>query len=150
MRFYPWCRKSRPSRVEMLIKCQYGKQDSYKCCSWGHLGDRGREITCEISSWTGMCYIVNPVESAHEDVTVSDLLQSNYLISCLGQKDGDRLCGLVVRLAGWRPRGPAFDSLHYQIFWIAVGLERGPLSPPWPLVRERTIPTERPPLVGEI
>jgi hypothetical protein len=29
----------------------------------------------------------------------------------------DRLCG------------PGFDSRRYQIFWVAVGLERGPLSP---------------------
>jgi hypothetical protein len=24
---------------------------------------------------------------------------------------------------------PGFDSRRYQIFWVAVGLERGPLSP---------------------
>jgi hypothetical protein len=40
----------------------------------------------------------------------------------------DRLCGLVVRVAGYRSRGPGFDSLHYQISWQVVGLERGPLS----------------------
>jgi hypothetical protein len=41
----------------------------------------------------------------------------------------DRLCGLVVRLPGWRPKGPGFDSRRCQIFWVAVGLKRGPLSP---------------------
>jgi hypothetical protein len=25
-------------------------------------------------------------------------------------------------------RGPEFDSRRYQIFWVAAGLERGPLS----------------------
>jgi hypothetical protein len=40
----------------------------------------------------------------------------------------DRLCGLVVRVPGYRSRGPGFDSLHYQIVCEAVGLERGPLS----------------------
>jgi hypothetical protein len=40
----------------------------------------------------------------------------------------DRLCGLVVRVSGYRYRGPAFDSWRYQIFWVVVGLERGPLS----------------------
>jgi hypothetical protein len=40
----------------------------------------------------------------------------------------DRLCGLVVRVPGYRYTGPGFDSRHYQIFWEAVGLERGPLS----------------------
>jgi hypothetical protein len=40
----------------------------------------------------------------------------------------DRLCGLVVRVPGYRSRGPRFDSRRYQIFWKVVGLERGPLS----------------------
>jgi hypothetical protein len=39
-----------------------------------------------------------------------------------------RLCGLVVRVPGYRSRGPEFDSRLYQIIWEAVGLERGPLS----------------------
>jgi hypothetical protein len=40
----------------------------------------------------------------------------------------DRLCGLVVRVSGYRYRDPGFDSLHFQIFWEALCLERGPLS----------------------
>jgi hypothetical protein len=40
----------------------------------------------------------------------------------------DRLCNLVVRVPGCRPRSPGFDSRRYQIFCLAVGLERGPLS----------------------
>jgi hypothetical protein len=40
----------------------------------------------------------------------------------------DRLCGLVVRVPGYRSRDPWFDSRRYQIFWEIVGLERGPLS----------------------
>jgi hypothetical protein len=40
----------------------------------------------------------------------------------------DRLCDLVVRVSGYRPRGPVSDSRHYQIFWEVVALERGPLS----------------------
>jgi hypothetical protein len=40
-----------------------------------------------------------------------------------------RLCDLVVRLPDCRPRGPGFGSRCYQIFWVAVGLEWGPLSP---------------------
>ena len=38
------------------------------------------------------------------------------------------VCGLVVRVSGYRYRGPGFDSRRYQIFWVVVGLERGPLS----------------------
>ena len=40
----------------------------------------------------------------------------------------DRLCGLVVRVSDYRYRGLGFDSRRYQIFWVIVGLERGPLS----------------------
>jgi hypothetical protein len=40
----------------------------------------------------------------------------------------DRLCGLVVRVSGYRYRGPGFDPRRYQIFSVVVGLERGPLS----------------------
>jgi hypothetical protein len=40
----------------------------------------------------------------------------------------DGLCGLAFRVPGCRHRGPGFDSRRYQIFWVAVGLERGPLS----------------------
>jgi hypothetical protein len=38
-----------------------------------------------------------------------------------------RLCGLMVRVSGYRPRCPGFDSRRYQIF-LVVGLERGLLS----------------------
>jgi hypothetical protein len=40
----------------------------------------------------------------------------------------DRLCGLVVRVPGYRSRGPGFDSRRYQIIWEVVGLEQVPLS----------------------
>jgi hypothetical protein len=40
----------------------------------------------------------------------------------------DRLCGLVVRVPGYRCRGAGFDSRRYHIFWEVVGLKRGPLS----------------------
>ena len=40
----------------------------------------------------------------------------------------DCLCGLVVRVSGYRYRGSGFDPRHYQIFCVVVGLEWGPLS----------------------
>jgi hypothetical protein len=40
----------------------------------------------------------------------------------------DRLCGLVVKVSGYRSRGPGFDYRRFQIFLEAAGLERGPLS----------------------
>jgi hypothetical protein len=38
------------------------------------------------------------------------------------------LCVLVVRVPGYRSRGPGFDSRRYQIIWEVGSLERGPLS----------------------
>jgi hypothetical protein len=38
----------------------------------------------------------------------------------------DSLCGLVVRVLGYRTRRPVFDSRHYQK--KGMGLEEGPLS----------------------
>jgi hypothetical protein len=40
----------------------------------------------------------------------------------------NRLCGLVVRVSGYRSRGPGFDFQSYQIFWEVGGLEQGQLS----------------------
>jgi hypothetical protein len=38
------------------------------------------------------------------------------------------LCGLVLKVPGYIPRGPGFDSRRYQIFCVPVDLERGSLS----------------------
>jgi hypothetical protein len=40
----------------------------------------------------------------------------------------DRLCGLVVRVPGYRSRGPGFDFRRCQIFWVVVRQELGSLS----------------------
>jgi hypothetical protein len=40
----------------------------------------------------------------------------------------ERTSGLVVRVYGYRSRGPGFDFRLFHIFWEAAGLERGPLS----------------------
>jgi hypothetical protein len=56
----------------------------------------------------------------HRNTSFSD----NFLIHVYK----DRLCVLVVRVPGYRSRGPGFDSWRYQIFWEVVGMERSPLS----------------------
>jgi hypothetical protein len=57
---------------------------------------------------------------------VNSYLQIIKLCFCMSSYD--RLCGLLVRVPGYRSRGPKFDSRHYQIFSEVVGLERVPLS----------------------
>jgi hypothetical protein len=42
--------------------------------------------------------------------------------------DFDHLCGLVVRVPGYRFTCFGFDSRRCQFFWEVVGLERGPFS----------------------
>ena len=39
-----------------------------------------------------------------------------YKIVNANTPETDRLCGLVVRVSGYRYRGPGFDSRRYQIF----------------------------------
>jgi hypothetical protein len=44
------------------------------------------------------------------------------------KKGRDRLCALAARVPGYRLRGPGFYSRRYHIFWLLIGLERGPLG----------------------
>jgi len=48
--------------------------------------------------------------------------------SATGSTQPVRLCGLVVRNSGYSYSSLGFESRSYQIFCIAMVLERGPLS----------------------
>ena len=47
-------------------------------------------------------------------VVKHNLITEVYLMTVM--EPTDRLCGLVVRVSGYRYRGPGFDPRRYQIF----------------------------------
>jgi hypothetical protein len=77
------------------------------------------------------CWITNAIETHSEYAKHSFSMATVVRQTCLNITSihtiYDRLCGLMVRVSGYRYRGPRFDSRRFQIFWV-VGLERGPLS----------------------
>ena len=58
-----------------------------------------------------ICHLVALLD-AHHILHVSGIRANLRCVSILG----DRLCGLVVRVSGYRYRGLGFDSRRYQIF----------------------------------
>jgi hypothetical protein len=71
------------------------------------------ELCCYIKT----CTNVTPLSETKANRVL--LLYHNIIYDCL--------CGLVVRVPGYRSRGPLFHSRRYQTFWEVVSLERGPL-----------------------
>jgi hypothetical protein len=61
-------------------------------------------------------------------ITLENQSGANLVYKTCSIKIEDRLCGLVVRVSGYRSRGPGFDSRPYQSFWEVGGLERDPLT----------------------
>jgi hypothetical protein len=64
---------------------------------------------------------VTAVTNTH--ATIEELLDASFSMWPLSYQgkwsissSQDRLCGLVVRVSGYRSRGPGFDSRRFQIF----------------------------------
>jgi hypothetical protein len=103
-----------------------------RICQYG-LGKWLSETACQCGRCGGEIYLLSLVG-----------IEPRFLVSLVAIRNGlscdrctlqrhyqvsnDRLCGLVVRVPGYRSWGPRFASRCYQIFWVSAGLERGPLS----------------------
>jgi hypothetical protein len=70
-------------------------------------------------------YLKGSYEPSKSSSGVGDIQLSAYAEVI---QEWDRMCGLVVRVPGCRPRGLGFDFRRYQIFCVAVCLGRGSLS----------------------
>ena len=57
-------------------------------------------------------YVKDRKKSSSE--TVKTKMGRKQVLPC--EAESDRLCGLVVRVSGYRYRGLGFDSRRYQIF----------------------------------
>jgi hypothetical protein len=94
----------------------------------------GWHISCSANpSWVYHFNVqLSPIHPCQEQINFSvpcsDTLNACSSIVICVAKFHDRLCGLVVRVPGYRSRGAGFNSRRYQIFREVVGLEWGPLS----------------------
>jgi hypothetical protein len=56
------------------------------------------------------CSLIKQTNASEENVVSFFRIEFSLLVVC------DRLCGLVVRVSGYRYRGLGFDPRRYQIF----------------------------------
>jgi hypothetical protein len=107
-----------PLLATITMRSQHGKQSDLHTLSFDH------NVAYLLKEGT-----VDP----ERQLMLSNGYNTQHCSSCYkrcflcSQRCGDRLCGLVVRVPGYRSRGQR-SIRRLQIFWQVVGLERGPLS----------------------
>jgi hypothetical protein len=106
-----WCKLI----LNYNIICYAGGHQPY---AHRHLISTGKHLPCTIG-----------LESIHNNFFKCSTThqKASDILHCMN-RHGENLCDLVVRVPGYRSRGPGFDSQRYQIIWEVVGLDRGPLS----------------------
>jgi len=99
----------------MSGKCMQKEGWSENLKRGNHLGDLDvkRRIILKMYLRVIGCKGVNWIHLAEHTVQCQTYKHSNLSLVCV---KGDRLCGLVVRVSGYRYRGPGFDPRRYQIF----------------------------------
>ena len=106
--------------LEKLLKATVNFVISVPLSAWNNSASTIR-VFMKLDVWVIFLKIVEKIRSS-----LNFHKNNGYFIWRPG-----RLCGLVVRVSGYIYRGLGFDSRRYQIFWVVVGLERGPLSLNW-------------------
>jgi hypothetical protein len=99
---------------------QYDNMTVHSCLSILKILHFGRNMTSVLLP-NRILFLISDICSTRTWGRGKDL---NYFIILI--MTHDRLCGLVVRVPGYRSGAPGFDSWHYK--QKVVGLERGPLS----------------------
>jgi hypothetical protein len=96
--------------------CSWNKLELLNCSSWNKTK----------TTWNIIDTVTGRRNNNNKDCLPRTIQNSNKRMNI--NEVVQVLTDIVVRLPGCRPRGPEFDSRRCQIFWVAVDLERGPLS----------------------
>jgi hypothetical protein len=115
-------------------KCKYGKAKTcltkYSCSKTENMEESGPSFSSLDSVRAFLCFFQRSIPMRYIQPLLSSEIYKRTLCLFSGLLFFSvwTLLSLVLRVSGYKSRGPGFDSQPYQIFWEVGGLERGPLS----------------------